>query len=123
MKIRNGFVSNSSSSSFILPFVKGGTFKLSIDMNLFKSFFDDARDSYIESIISDENELKDYFQRQYGDGYPFNLDDMEDYIRDDYNRCLDILREGKMVVVGHVDQIDGTLDTVLRKMGANIDGY
>ena len=81
MKLRTGFVSNSSSSSFVV----------------YGTSFDDASD-FIKLVIKNDDKLKakieKHVKEQYGesgeDGEPATL---EDIIEDDYYEILEIILE------------------------------
>jgi len=81
MKIRNGFVSNSSSSSFIISSKNDG--KKSIEVRTDYTFFD-------------EEDLKEY----YIDDYGFTEDDFKKAKEDkksDYNKALKEIKKGNKI--------------------------
>lgn len=71
MKIRNGFVSNSSSSSFVI--FKDALSKLQLDMVL-------NYDSYIEDIIENDKSGKMVELFEYYDTDPWRIVEADDYI-------------------------------------------
>lgn len=98
MKIRNGFVSNSSSSSFIISAEKSKEkkFKIFIEMDI---------SNLIDLIVTTEEELKDAFIEQYSLSYYFKeedtpfLDVLEDEgLLEEYEQCLEELKQGKEVI-------------------------
>jgi len=88
MKIRNGFVSNSSSSSFIVA-TDGQTvidFKVTIDL------------AEYGDVIKTKGDLDNYFTHNYGSSW--RKDD--EYLMDNYNKCVDALKRGKILILGYV---------------------
>lgn len=72
MKIRNGFVSNSSSSSFVI--LKDALSNNQIDMILNYQY-------YVEEIFKNDNITKDEKERfEYYDYYPWKIIEYEDFI-------------------------------------------
>jgi hypothetical protein len=84
MKTRNGFVSNSSSSSFIVAVNKKleGIVSLTLEVDLNK---------YVESAISNVDDLNKYFKKNYDEDYKEN----EDYI--DSKKAIE---NGKVIFAG-----------------------
>jgi hypothetical protein len=98
MKIRNGFVTNSSSSSFIVA-IKGGLDNIDkfidVDNKIWKEFivksikqmfeYEDHNDTHeAKKLFSNERELNMYIKEEY---ICFNIDEMEKYkklIKDGY---------------------------------------
>jgi hypothetical protein len=116
MKIRNGFVSNSSSSSFILAlndYKKDDKIKIVVELDLSKK---------ITHIISNKEELDKYFIDYY---YLKNVN--IEYIfaenkelKKDYYKLLSFLDQGKTVLVGDVSNEgwdSDLLDNVIMNRG------
>lgn len=92
MKIRNGFVSNSSSSSFIVAAEKDKTdIIISISVDL---------ETYGE-ILDSKEKLDDYFQSEWGrDDYSNVEDNLDTDSLITYQSCLEEIKEGKIIIVG-----------------------
>jgi hypothetical protein len=88
MKFRAGFVSNSSSSSFIIG-VKEPLKKIMVTVEI-------DINPYVEKAIKTEQDLFKYFQNEYG----------EHFLQEDawstkmYNKCLSSIRNGETILVG-----------------------
>jgi hypothetical protein len=91
MKIRNGFVSNSSSSSFIISSKEKPEMVMKIDVSKISEY-----------EVHNKKELDRYFEEN-NDYY----DSLEDYLEDDYNKeqyreLLNELKEGNTIYIGDV---------------------
>lgn len=135
MKIRNGFVSNSSSSSFILPVESNEigevTITLSIE-DLVKYIVNQSNnddETGIDHIIVNVDELNNYFIDQYDLDPDFfeNINSPDyvpgerDYVEQEYLISVKFLKEGKHIIFGSVSYNDYFLSQFLQKMGAKID--
>ena len=86
MKNRSSFVSNSSSSSFVVACDKNkkGTIELRVTIEL---------DDFVSHVIHDEKELEEYIMNEFG----------EDRCgRKPYDEYLELLKEGKVLHIGSV---------------------
>lgn len=81
MKLRTGFVSNSSSSSFLVGHDPGKPFQAALDLTQF-----------IDWSCSTEEELRNQFDYDYGDDF---LEDEK--LRPKYEASLAEIRQGKTV--------------------------
>ena len=103
MKIRNGFVSNSSSSSFIVALAKklNGKIKLTIEVDL---------NSHVESAIDNIDDLNGYYVRNY----------TADYKNDTiYQNAKKAIEEGKVVFMGEFNSDGEVLERFLCDHGLN----
>jgi len=93
MKIRNGFVSNSSSSSFIISKKKHTKATMTVEVDL---------EDFAEEIITDMQQLDDYFLSNYEyKTIPGMLQDDED-LKKLYNKCFDAITNHEEVIIGRV---------------------
>ena len=107
MKIRNGFVSNSSSSSFIVASKKGSKVKLTLEVDLAE---------YGDKIETIE-QLNEYFITE---RYQKNIEDMiskDGYEAERYNKCVKAIKEDKVVLLGSFSSDGGALDQFLCEHG------
>jgi hypothetical protein len=124
MKIRSGFVSNSSSSSFVLP-VKDVKEKIiiSIDVEDLKKIFNSSDESGIYGIVKNEAGLKTFLLDQYGgrnQSWEEAVED-DDWIQEKYDKYVDELKGGKTLVFGCVGYSETLAYEILKGMGATIE--
>ena len=101
MKIRKGFVSNSSSSSFILA-TKTEKTKPKIEIELDLANLSDV-------IISTKKELDDYYLNEHRYGNTNTLTKIfeeNEYLKDDYADCIAKLMDGYTLFLGSVGSED-----------------
>jgi len=91
MKIRDGFVSNSSSSSFILSANK-------TTKNFKTKIIVDIKD-YITTTIKTENDIIKYFNEYYY-GKIENYNELDNYSKKIYNKIKKELNNNKIVLTG-----------------------
>ena len=101
MKTRNGFVSNSSSSSFIVALNSNSDGKVTLQVEVDLSRYGKRIDS--------ADELKHYFEDQYGS--------IEGYILDQYAKCKKAIDAGKTLLIGSFSDEEGGEETFLRDRG------
>lgn len=94
MKIRSGFVSNSSSSSFIVA-VEGENTKTTLTVEV--DLADFAR--YDGGVCRTKEEVKEAFLDRYGAEEMLDEDAMAPL----YNVCLAAIEDGKTVIIGDFD--------------------
>ncbi|HON82721.1 MAG TPA: hypothetical protein PLI22_01120 [Caldisericia bacterium] len=110
MKIRTGFVSNSSSSSFILEVdkdIKDMKVKMEIGVDL-----KDLQDRLITSV----DKLEEYFIDYYGSNFKENYRD-ESYIMKKYKKMKSTLDRGKNIFIGEVSNEDGGISAYIHEYG------
>jgi hypothetical protein len=99
MKTRNGFVSNSSSSSFMLASNKDAD---DIEMTL---TLKTKLNNLLEMTIKTKEDLLDYYKEL---GFETEADIIrEEFMLDDYKACLKAIKAGKKVHVVSISS-DGT---------------
>ena len=86
MKTRIGFVSNSSSTSFIVAVKKSGKITLNLEVDL---------EDFSEDVISTIDELDKKFNDEYVDE---ELE--EEWIKERYNKCEQLINDGKIIIWG-----------------------
>ncbi len=87
MKIRQGFVSNSSSSSFVVAVKDSSKVILTIEVDLNK---------FADHVLCDEEEVRQYFN----DEYEYELKEKEDWVLKRMEQCLQAVKDGKKVLIG-----------------------
>lgn len=123
-KTRFGFVSNSSSSSFILPL--DGDNKniiISIPTEKFIDMFYADDETSIDCVVRTQDELKAHICNEYNLDMETFYDTLleNDYIEKIYSNSLKMIEEGKIVVFGDVSYHDRGLQIILKNLGAQIN--
>lgn len=123
MKTRYGFVSNSSSSSFMLPVItKDKTITITLSVDELKNMFDgdDYDSSSIDSVLTTKNDVDEYMIDHYGDNFLEYMVD-EPYIEDEYRQMISMVESGQTVIVGRIMYGDSFLYNFVEKMGGKIE--
>ena len=111
MKYRTGFISNSSSSSFILG-IKGDTteVELRVKVDLLE---------YGE-LISTEEGLENFYLDEYGDHNEDTIEQLfisEEYLKETYDLAAEYIRNGSKILIGNVSTDGGAVEDLLCNMG------
>lgn len=85
MKTRQGFVSNSSSTSFLVSHLEQTGMKMSVQVEIDLT-------EYIRKTLHTEEELRHYFSYNYGDDFL-----KREYTKKSFDSALKELQEGKTV--------------------------
>jgi len=123
MKVRIGFVSNSSSSSFILPFDKGEEFTIKLTIDDLKEVINQSEDSKVYATITTESELKEHIMEEYG-GRDQSFEDLtkeDGWVLDKYQECMELLDKGKCVMLGSLDQNDQSIQSLVERVGGKVE--
>lgn len=123
MKVREGFVSNSSSSSFILSVDSEDqkvTITLSVDDLKDMMAENDYDSSSIMGILTTKNDVDEQMVKSYGNNFLEYMVD-EPYIEDEYRYMVDMVESGKTVIVGRIMYGDNFLYNLVEKMGGKIE--
>ena len=123
MKIRNGFVSNSSSSSFILPVRSDKDDDVVITITLRDLL--NIMDNYTGRIhiISTEEELRKYFIDQYcGRDQTFeNVAKDDPWIDKKYKEALFLMNTTGSIMIGNIDNSEYTIMNLIQKAGGRVE--
>jgi len=92
MKTREGFISNSSSTSFIVG-VKENT---KIDLHIKVDLADYG------DVITTKEELDEYYNDRY-----WQYDEDEEYWKEEYNKCLAVIEAGEKLIIGDFSDDSG----------------
>lgn len=129
MKVRWGFVSNSSSSSFILP-MEEDKFILKLSLEDLKSIIESSyySDTKIKKIITNENEAKEYVVSLYGWNEKSTFEDITDpddgdseYAIKRFKDIMEYINAGRSVVVGNIENNEMLFQNIIRISGGKID--
>ena len=98
MKLRTGFVSNSSSSSFIISRPKDSKASMTVEIDL---------EDFCNDIITTMQELDDYFLSEYSYKTISGMLTDDEHCKKLYNKCWASIQDGNEVMIGRVSSDGG----------------
>lgn len=120
MKVRTDFVTNSSSSSFVIAYRPT---KSKLHNRIVQMIIDS--DSYCDTkaanVVKDKQSLDKQFIAWYGSSNDniHNILKRDAEIREEYNRCLDRLNEGYQIICKSIGYGDSILQDLIRLLSEN----
>ncbi len=101
MKLRSGFVSNSSSSSFVISAKKNADLKVTVEISLTP-----------DNVLETEADLEEYILNEYGTSDQTLKQLLEDneteYVSEQYEQYLKEIKKGNVIYIGSVASDDGS---------------
>lgn len=101
MKIRKSFVTNSSSSSFVISTPKENKDRMNDFYDIVESITGYESDYPI--LITSENKLNSYVKERYDLSLPELLNGDDEYYKDKYGKILEELKSGNIVLMQEVN--------------------
>ena len=109
MKVRSSFVSNSSSSSFVVGITKDTSTKVTLQIEI------DLQD-FADYTIKNMQDLNDYMQEEMYVG-DYVYEDWDSFEQDMYDSIKKLIEKGKIVILGTVSDENDATEAMLCRNG------
>lgn len=106
MKIRNSFVTNSSSSSFVISAKREKKKEMSDFYDIVSCM--EGYETGLPVLISSEKDLREYIEREYNRSLP-DLMESDEYYKERYGNILKELRDGNIILMQDISYGDEEL--------------
>lgn len=112
MKFRKSFVTNSSSSSYIISTSKENKERMNDFYNIVENITGYESDAPI--LITSESKLNSYVKERYDMSLPELLNGDDEYYKERYGKILEELKSGNIVLMQEVDyDVEDLYDKIL----------
>lgn len=125
MKIRTDFVTNSSSSSFVIAYRENGN---ALHNTLIRLIIDSEShfDTDVADVITNKKALDKKFMSWFGRGRTDTIFEMlkrDDDVRSEYNQCVDYLEKGYKILCKSIGYGDETLQDLIHILTTDNDDF